>query len=46
MTKPLSLDLRERLVSAAVILLCGIVVLISAAAPDSSIAEFLDVPFS
>lgn len=32
-------------VSAAVILLCGIVVLISAAAPDSPIAEFLDVPF-
>jgi len=32
-------------VSATVILLCGIVVLISAAAPDSSIAEFLDVPF-
>lgn len=33
-------------VSAAVILICGIVVLVSAAAPDSPIAAFLDVPFS
>lgn len=32
-------------VSAAVILLCGVVILISAAAPDSAIAQFLDVPF-
>ena len=32
-------------VSAAVILICGVVILISAVAPDSPIAAFLDDPF-